>query len=67
MKIRTKQFFLSDIYNDAQFLFKEDKLKFIKLFKSFVDLSKLLHFLFMFTIFLINFLIYILFSPIYTS
>ncbi|MEM5245156.1 DDE transposase, partial [Thermoanaerobacter sp. CM-CNRG TB177] len=42
MKIKAKQLSLSDIYDDVQSFFEEDKPKFIKLFDSFVDLSELI-------------------------
>lgn len=42
MKIKDKQLSLSDIYDDVQSFFEEDKPKFIKLFESFIDLSELI-------------------------
>ncbi|EGD49845.1 hypothetical protein TheetDRAFT_3347 [Thermoanaerobacter ethanolicus JW 200] len=42
MKIKAKQLSLSDIYDDVQSFFEEDKPKFIKLFDSFIDLSELI-------------------------
>jgi len=42
MKIKAKQLSLSDIYDDVQSFFEEDKPKFVKLFGSFVDLFELI-------------------------
>ena len=42
MKIKAKQLSLSDIYDNVQSFFEEDKPKFIKLFDSFVDPSELI-------------------------
>ncbi|EGD50066.1 hypothetical protein TheetDRAFT_3125 [Thermoanaerobacter ethanolicus JW 200] len=50
MKIKAKQLSLSDIYDDVQSFFEEDKPKFIKLFEPFVDLSELIPSSFMPTI-----------------